>query len=334
MIEKESDKNIIDDELPEAEIQEEDTWTEIPEPLVFPERSWKVTLSHGYGQESIRISLALIVFMVVFLLFWLGLTLFLLFGNNSSNQSSEIHRLKQENQRLHERLKHYEAVVDSISARIDILRDDSLPLFGNAGGEYPFVPASASSKKKRTAKEPSLTFRFHALDLKLQKLMLALGDSVIIPSQISERSFPEHQNGDGIPSIYPTFGVISSGFGMRIHPIYNELMFHEGLDIANEIGTPIYATADGVVRSISYDSGYGKRMYITHSDGYETQYAHLYSYQVQENDVVKKGQIIALMGDSGISTGPHLHYEVILNGQTTDPVAYLNRIDTTRFAGR
>ncbi len=331
MIDKKPQDDNLEDELPEAEIPVDDSWTDVPQPLMFPDRSWKLTLFRGYSQQSIRISLALVVFVVVFLLCWLGLTLYLLLGRNGTDQASEIKRLKRENILLHQKLNHYETVVDSIYKRIDALQEESGSSLGKGGGEYPYVPANAHPRK---TKGQSLQSRFKALDAKLNKLFLALPSGDTVLGEILDAPTLAPQSGDGIPSIYPTFGVISSGYGLRVHPILNELLFHQGLDIANEVGTPIYATADGVVRHVGYDPTYGKRIYITHSDGYETQYAHLYSYKVQEGDVVRKGQIIALMGDSGMSTGPHLHYEVIINGYKTDPEAYLNRIDTTRFAGR
>ncbi|MGI6198725.1 MAG: M23 family metallopeptidase [Candidatus Cloacimonadaceae bacterium] len=331
MTDKKPQDSNLEPELPEADLPVDDSWTDVPQPLAFPERSWKLTLYRGYGQQNIRISLALVIFVVVLLLCWLGLTLFLIFDRNGSDQAAEINQLKQENIRLHKRLEHYEAITDSIYKAIDILEEETSSPLGRGGGEYPYVPAHAPARK---AKAPSLESRFKALDSKLNKIFLTLNVSHPVLGDTLDTPMFAPQSGDGIPSIYPTFGVISSDYGLRVHPIHNQLLFHEGLDIANEIGTPIYATADGVVREVSYEAHYGKRIYITHSDGYETQYAHLYSYKVQEGDVVRKGQIIALMGDSGVSTGPHLHYEVIVNGYKTNPEAYLNRIDTTRFAGR
>lgn len=331
MSDKRPQESNLEHELPEAELPVDDNWVDVPQPLPFPERNWKLTLYRGYGQQSIRISLALVIFVVVFLLCWLGLTLFLLFGRNGSDQAAEINRLKKDNQLLHKRLEHYEAITDSIYKAIDLLEEETSSPLGRGGGEYPYVPAHAPAKK---AKTPSLETRFKALDSKLNKIFLALHSDHPALGDTLEAPTLAPQSGDGIPSIYPTFGVISSEYGLRIHPIHNQLMFHEGLDIANEVGTPIYATADGVVSNVSFDPHYGKRIYITHSEGYQTQYAHLYSYKVQEGDKVRKGQIIALMGDSGVSTGPHLHYEVIMDGFKVNPEAYLNRIDTTRFAGR
>lgn len=132
---------------------------------------------------------------------------------------------------------------------------------------------------------------------------------------------------DNGPSIYPTFGRLSDGWGTRLHPFYNRLAFHYGIDFANKIGTPIYATSDGEVILTGYDPEYGKLIKIKHSNNFETRYGHLYNFQVSIGDKVRKGQIIAMMGSTGMSTGPHLHYEVLQNGAKVNPANYLNRVD-------
>ncbi|OEH86498.1 hypothetical protein BHU72_12855 [Desulfuribacillus stibiiarsenatis] len=125
------------------------------------------------------------------------------------------------------------------------------------------------------------------------------------------------------PSIRPTSGNINSGFGYRKDPFTFRPDFHTGIDIANRTGTPIYATADGKVIHAKYDGGYGRSILIYHGDGISTRYAHLSRYAVDANAEVKKGTLIGYMGSSGRSTGPHLHYEVIINGKPTDPTKFL-----------
>ncbi len=127
------------------------------------------------------------------------------------------------------------------------------------------------------------------------------------------------------PTIYPTFGKITTRFGYRTHPITKKRDFHRGLDIANDIGTPIYATADGVVKRAVRQRLIGKMIEINHAYGYKTIYGHLDEYLVKPGDKVTKGQIIGLMGNTGRSTGPHLHYEIIYYGKARNPVSYLNR---------
>ena len=122
------------------------------------------------------------------------------------------------------------------------------------------------------------------------------------------------------PSIWPASGDVSSRFGWR----WGGSDFHPGIDIANNIGTPIVATADGTVVESGWNSGgYGYLVKISHSNGIETLYAHNSDLVVSAGTVVKKGQVIAYMGNTGFSTGPHLHYEVRVNGTAVNPDKFL-----------
>lgn len=127
------------------------------------------------------------------------------------------------------------------------------------------------------------------------------------------------------PAIQPisnrNLNYTSSGYGLRTHPIYKIKKMHHGMDFVAPVGTPIYATADGVVQVSSPSfHGYGKYIKIDHGYGYKTIYAHLNSLNVKRGQQVKRGEIIGTLGNTGISTGPHLHYEVIVNGKTVDPI--------------
>jgi murein DD-endopeptidase MepM/ murein hydrolase activator NlpD len=126
------------------------------------------------------------------------------------------------------------------------------------------------------------------------------------------------------PHISPTFGVLTSAFGYRKHPVYKRRIFHRGLDIANDLGTPIYATGDGVVTKSSWDSKYGRYVTIKHAKGYETKYAHLNSSYVKPGTIVKSGQVIGEMGSTGVTTGVHLHFEVRRNKRILNPSKYVN----------
>ena len=125
------------------------------------------------------------------------------------------------------------------------------------------------------------------------------------------------------PSIWPTKGWISSRFGYRISPFTNEKEFHNGLDISARMGSPIIAPADGVVSSVGKDYGFGTLITISHGYGLKTKYAHLSKVLVKNGQAVKRGQKIALMGNTGRSTGPHLHYEVHLKGVPVNPLHYI-----------
>lgn len=132
------------------------------------------------------------------------------------------------------------------------------------------------------------------------------------------------------PSIWPTSGYISSGFGYRHHPIRRSIEFHRGLDIANLPGTGIYATADGVVDFAGRQGGYGNYLSINHGYGFKTKYGHLLRILVKEGQEVRRGDLIAKMGSSGLATGPHLHYEVRILNKPVNPIHYIIR-DTLTY---
>lgn len=114
-----------------------------------------------------------------------------------------------------------------------------------------------------------------------------------------------------------------SGFGYRTHPIYKIVKMHTGMDFNAAVGTPIYATGDGVVeRADAEASGYGNHVVINHGFGYETLYAHMSQILVKAGQEIKRGEIIGKVGSTGTSSGPHCHYEVIRNGDKVNPVSY------------
>ncbi len=126
------------------------------------------------------------------------------------------------------------------------------------------------------------------------------------------------------PSIMPTTGWLSSEFSRaRFHPILHLARPHEGIDLAAPYGAPVVAPAAGRVMRISHQTGYGLVLEIEHGNGIETKYAHLSKVVVQEGQQVTRGQPIAAVGNSGLSTGPHLHYEVHVNGKVVDPLTYV-----------
>ncbi len=130
-----------------------------------------------------------------------------------------------------------------------------------------------------------------------------------------------------IPAIMPISNKdlkrTASGWGYRIHPIYKIRRFHYGMDFTAPTGTDIYATGDGVIkRVISSNRGLGKHIVIDHGYGYSTTYAHMNRHNVKKGQKVKRGDVIGFVGSTGLSTAPHLHYEVSLNGKKVDPANY------------
>ena len=127
-----------------------------------------------------------------------------------------------------------------------------------------------------------------------------------------------------IPSRMPLDGLtLTSGYGMRNHPVLGGRRQHNGVDLAAPTGTPVYATADGRVGMAQWYSSYGNYVQIEHGGALQTRYAHLSSYTVAPGDMVRKGDLIGYVGSTGRSTGPHLHYEVRVAGEAVDPTPYM-----------
>ena len=134
------------------------------------------------------------------------------------------------------------------------------------------------------------------------------------------------------PTIWPTKGWVSSKFGFRTSPFSGRRVFHEGLDIAASYGLPVRSTAKGIVVYAGDKAGYGKIVTIDHGYGYMTRYGHNSSLTVKVGDKVEKGDIIAKVGSTGRSTGPHVHYEVLVNGIPVNPQKFI--IDDNSIAFR
>lgn len=130
-----------------------------------------------------------------------------------------------------------------------------------------------------------------------------------------------------IPAVMPVAGKdlkrVASGYGMRLHPILKIRKMHTGMDFTSPTGTDIYATGDGVVVKLKNSrSGYGKHIVIDHGYGYQTLYAHMVKINVRKGQKIKRGDIIGFVGNTGLSKGPHLHYEVIKNGKKINPANF------------
>lgn len=129
---------------------------------------------------------------------------------------------------------------------------------------------------------------------------------------------------ESLPSLWPARGLLVSGFGVRVSPFTDTKVFHHGLDIDAPKGSPIKAAGGGKVVRCGFESRYGNLVVIDHGNGYRTVYAHLSERLVEEGDTVLRGDLIGKVGDTGRTTGPHLHYEVHVNGLPVNPVRFLN----------
>ena len=167
------------------------------------------------------------------------------------------------------------------------------------------------------------------MDVLMKKIYIqSLSFDTIVDKAKNKQEMLQH-----IPGIQPlkTYKYVS-GFGTRMHPIYKTLRTHTGIDLVAPTGTKIYATGDGVVTSAKFERGYGKAIVINHGYQYQSMYAHCSEILVHQGQKVKRGEVIGLVGDTGVSTGSHLHYEIIKGGQKVNPINYfLNDLSPSEF---
>ena len=135
------------------------------------------------------------------------------------------------------------------------------------------------------------------------------------------------------PTIWPVKGLLTAGFGTRRSPFTGQRQMHEGVDISNSVGTPVIAPADGVVAYAGPLGGFGNVISIDHGHRISTFYGHLQQYRVARGQPVKRGNVIGAVGTTGRVTGPHVHYEIQVNGAPVDPSKYVIDPDTVKFLG-
>jgi murein DD-endopeptidase MepM/ murein hydrolase activator NlpD len=169
---------------------------------------------------------------------------------------------------------------------------------------------------------PTMT-QFEETEIELDKLLRQTRFERESFDQIYSELYDKRKLLDHTPSILPTEGYISRGFGIKLDPFTKTKQPHLGIDLAADIGTPVYATADGRVSFVGKDPGLGKMIRINHLFGYTTVYAHLSMVKVKRGENVKRGEMIGAVGNTGYSTGPHLHYEVRFQGQPKNPLNYI-----------
>ena len=195
------------------------------------------------------------------------------------------------------------------------------------------VPDSARLKEMEKNKELQLLQRMDESELlkslktQLNTLSLRATYQAKSYNDIYEMSKNKEKLLAAIPAIQPIsnkdLSHVASGFGYRIDPVYKVTKFHAGLDFTAPQGTPIYATANGIIKEAGYNAGgYGNHVIINHGYGYETLYGHMYRIKARVGQKIKRGEVIGYVGSTGKSTGPHCHYEVHKSGQPVDPVYY------------
>jgi murein DD-endopeptidase MepM/ murein hydrolase activator NlpD len=195
------------------------------------------------------------------------------------------------------------------------------------------IPDSARVKVMEAKKEVQLIQNLSNSDLletmvgQLNNLSLRMAYQTKSFTEITDMVKNKEKLLKAIPAIQPVnnknLNRVASGFGYRVDPLYKDYRLHAGLDFAAPSGTPIYATADGVVQAAGFNTdGYGNKVVINHGYGYQTLYGHMVRVKARVGQSVKRGEVIGYIGSTGKSTGPHCHYEVIKRGQKVDPVYY------------
>jgi len=165
----------------------------------------------------------------------------------------------------------------------------------------------------------------------LKKLRVSLDNSIAPLNEITDVLLSQRALLTDIPTLWPLKGVrgrVTAPYGPSIHPFTGEWYLHKGLDLGYGMGQPIVATANGKVVIKEYEErGFGNYLVIQHKYGFDTKYAHMQNIYVKEGQEVKQGDVIGTMGNSGLSDGPHLHYEVRIGSQVLDPAKFINMTD-------
>jgi len=280
-------------------------------------------------QLSERFAISIIAVFISLVLSVVGL--FFVFANKAVDKT-KFAQVQNENSLLRNQLSVMNSEIDSISAKLKLMQDwendmrkekklkeisDEIRSMGKGG-----IPQVDSLFKES---DLSLNIKYNHIKSNISNLKSRIDFTYSTHEELKDYLNLSQDFYRNTPSIYPTFGRITSKFGFRRHPITRKRDFHNGLDFGNATGTPIYATADGVVKKVGKLRLFGIYVDIEHSYGYETKYAHLQKYIVRKGDIVKKGQVIGLMGNSGRSSGSHLHYEVWRFGRVVNPYRYLDK---------
>lgn len=233
----------------------------------------------------------------------------LIYGFYGLTQQAEHLRVEHENKRLRAENDKQRQQLQNLNNRVDAVEDKSRKLAEVSGVENTAQPRGQGGPARPVDSAAALA----ALEAKTAKLEHEI------------RMYESFIRFNGVkPSIWPVFGKLESGVGGRRNPFSGRgYEYHEGQDIDADYGTPVQAAASGKIVIAGWQRGYGKVVYVDHGNGLSTRYGHLSAIDVTVGQTVSQGQTIGLVGSTGRSTGPHLHYEVRVNNQPVDPKPYL-----------
>ena len=255
---------------------------------------------------------------------------FILFNRNAISSNAEIGKLFTENRQT--------------MASLDELRDENNNLLQTAkrfqsslSQSLSLLGIEQSNTSSSSVRNNDLTSLFSTEELAtgsireaadIRQLTSYLENAVQPVEQIGKLLETQNSLFHDIPSIWPVRSAnlhVSMGFGPMIHPITGQWYIHKGIDLSTwRSGDPIYATASGQIVTVAYDAGYGNNVIVKHKHGMYTRYAHMNTVSVQKGQFIEQNDRIGTIGNTGVTTGPHLHYEVHIGSDVVDPIKYLN----------
>ncbi|MBN2719611.1 MAG: M23 family metallopeptidase [Proteobacteria bacterium] len=293
--------------------------------MILPDETAKVR-KYRVPKKVVRFAIASAV------LFVLGLGYLITDYFGIKGMVGEMEKLRMETRQQREQLVAFAKSIDDLQGEMGRLRQFDMKLRVMAdldGVVYPeqIMGIGGENPEPFNPLEGEISFQ----DKTLVDGMVAGLERLKVETDVQERSFQElveyleDQKSllASTPSIWPVKGWLTSSFGYRTSPFTGRREMHKGIDVATRTGTPIIAPADGIVVFSGREGGYGNMLLIDHGYGIMTRYGHCASLEVKKGDKVKRGDVVAKVGNTGRSTGPHLHYEVAVNGVAVNPMRYI-----------
>ena len=298
-------------------------------------RKWYITLMQADSSKQVNLTISNNIgnFLLIVLLLCistLGCGAFYIWKKNSD--LVQLSKLQKENAVLRERLEYFSDQMDSLLIKVQIMENweenlrqerrlrpvnSDVRALGSGGEPYQDPSFLPFCDDLHEIYNENLQKLYHVI----AKVSLTYETHLDLVSSLQSRESLYRTT----PTIWPTFGRITSEFGSRSHPVFAHRQLHAGIDIANDRGTPVYATAEGIVSFAGRSGQSGNLIRVDHVSGYQTRYAHLDRILVRPGESVYKGQIIAQIGNTGVATGFHLHYEVLEVGKgVANPAYFMN----------
>ena len=289
--------------------------------MANPKTTTRTRKSRTFRQRLVRVTIHLFMWTGAAVLYYIGFSLFF--------DTPVEYGLKHSTDRLRDEYGQLAARYDTLERVLNNVVERDRNVFGILFESDPYDfeadrDASAGYEALFTLSTRRLKLGLRDRGEAMETQLTRLGDSYLaLQRQIDSVG----EGRDRIPAIQPVINkqlsLLTASYGMRIHPFYKTLQSHQGVDYTVPEGSSVFATADGVVKeTATRNSTSGKTVVIDHGNGYETRYANLSEINVQKGQRVRRGDIIALSGNTGLSLAPHLHYEVRYQGMRVDPVHY------------